>query len=808
MSQRDPEETAIEKEMQSSYIDYAMSVIIGRALPDARDGLKPVHRRILYAMYMLGNTHDKPTKKSARITGEVIGKYHPHGDIAVYDTFVRMSQPFSMNHTLVEGQGNMGSIDGDPPAAQRYTEVRLTKLAEEMLEDIDKDSVPMVPNFDNTETEPVVLPSKFPNLLVNGSSGIAVGVATNILPHNLAEVCDAIIAYIGNRDIQPNELLNYIKGPDFPTNGIVFLNNDLLQAYLTGRGSVTIRGKVVIEGDKKKQIVINEIPYTVNKASLVAKIAQLSKDKIITGITGLRDESDRNGIRIVIELRQDTSAEYVLNALYMHTQLQLTMPVMNVAVIGNRLLTLNIKDFIKIFVEHRVEVIKRRTRHDLGVASDRLHIVEGLLKAIERIDEVTALIKSKKDPKEARVALMERLSISEKQANAILDMKLSRLTGLESAALETEGSSLKSEIEEFNRILSDDKNVLEIIKNETEYIKKEYGVPRKTVIEASEELGEITNEDMIKDEESVIILTQNNYMKRVPSNVYKLQGRGGKGVITIELKEGDFVKSMISCMAKDYLLLFSNKGRAYWLKAYQVPEGSRYGNGKAAVNLVRLQEGERIEKMINIREFSGKYIVFVTKQGKIKRTSTEKFSRPRANGVKAIPLDNGDELETVIISDGKKDLLISTKRGKAIRFNETGIRVMGRIAKGVRGIRLKSGDEVTNVLAAAPGESILSVTENGYGKVTPIERYRVQKRGGKGVLNMRINDKTGSVIKSIGLSGIEKIILINSKGLSIEIDVSSVRVTGRNASGVRLMRLEPGTKLIDVQGIISGHISE
>jgi len=808
MSQRDPEETAIEKEMQSSYIDYAMSVIIGRALPDARDGLKPVHRRILYAMYMLGNTHDKPTKKSARITGEVIGKYHPHGDIAVYDTFVRMSQPFSMNHTLVEGQGNMGSIDGDPPAAQRYTEVRLTKLAEEMLEDIDKDSVPMVPNFDNTETEPVVLPSKFPNLLVNGSSGIAVGVATNILPHNLAEVCDAIIAYIGNRDIQPNELLNYIKGPDFPTNGIVFLNNDLLQAYLTGRGSVTIRGKVVIEGDKKKQIVINEIPYTVNKASLVAKIAQLSKDKIITGITGLRDESDRNGIRIVIELRQDTSAEYVLNALYMHTQLQLTMPVMNVAVIGNRLLTLNIKDFIKIFVEHRVEVIKRRTRHDLGVASDRLHIVEGLLKAIERIDEVTALIKSKKDPKEARVALMERLSISEKQANAILDMKLSRLTGLESAALETEGSSLKSEIEEFNRILSDDKNVLEIIKNETEYIKKEYGVPRKTVIEASEELGEITNEDMIKDEESVIILTQSNYMKRVPSNVYKLQGRGGKGVITIELKEGDFVKSMISCMAKDYLLLFSNKGRAYWLKAYQVPEGSRYGNGKAAVNLVRLLEGERIEKMINIREFSGKYIVFVTKQGKIKRTSTEKFSRPRANGVKAIPLDNGDELETVIISDGKKDLLISTKRGKAIRFNETGIRVMGRIAKGVRGIRLKSGDEVTNVLAAAPGESILSVTENGYGKVTPIERYRVQKRGGKGVLNMHINDKTGSVIKSIGLSGIEKIILINSKGLSIEIDVSSVRVTGRNASGVRLMRLEPGTKLIDVQGIISGHISE
>ncbi|MEM3227431.1 MAG: DNA gyrase subunit A [Candidatus Micrarchaeaceae archaeon] len=803
MPSRELEETTIEKEMQTSYIDYSMSVIVGRALPDARDGLKPAHRRILYAMYMLGNTHDKPTKKSARIVGEVLGKYHPHGDIAAYDTLVRMAQPFSMNHTLVEGQGNMGSIDGDPPAAQRYTEVRLTKIAEEMLLDIDKDAVTMVPNFDNTEIEPVVLPSKMPNLLVNGSSGIAVGVATNILPHNLKEVCDAIIAYIDNREIAPNELLNYIKGPDFPTGGIVVLNEELMQSYLTGRGSVTIRGKVEIENGEKKQIIIKEIPFTVNKSSLVAKIAELSKDKIITGISGLRDESDKNGIRIVVELRDDANVDYVINALYMHTQLQLSMPVMNVAVIGKRLLTLNIKDFIRIFVNHRIEVVKRRTAYDLGVASNRLHIVEGLLKAIENIDTVTALIKSKKDQHEAKEALMERLSISEKQANAILDMKLGKLTGLENAALSEELAELEKSIKGFREILSEEKNVLDVIKNETERLKEEYGVPRKTTIEESAQWGEITSEDAINDEESIITLTSGNYIKRMPAKAYRLQGRGGKGVIAIGLKENDFVKRIISCRAKDYLLLISNKGKAYWLKAYQVPEGSRYGGGKAAVNLVKLQEGEKIEEIINTREFSGKSIVFVTKYGKIKRTAAEKFSRPRANGIKAIPLDSGDALANVTITPGNSNLIISTKKGKAMRFSESDIRLMGRVAKGVRGIKLDDGDEVTNVLTANEKDSILVVTEKGYGKITAVEKYRLQKRGGKGVLNIRINDKTGDVVKSINVSGADNLILINSKGLSIEIGTVAIRVTGRNASGVKLMKLEPGTKLIDVQGIKS-----
>ncbi len=792
-------ESSIEKEMQSSYIDYAMSVIVGRALPDARDGLKPAQRRTLYAMYMLGNTHDKPTKKSARVVGEIIGKYHPHGDMAAYDTLVRMAQYFSMNHMLIEGQGNMGSIDGDQPAAARYTEVRLRKIAEEMLEDLDKDSVDMVPNYDNTEKEPVVLPSKVPNLLVNGSSGIAVGVATNILPHNLAEVCDAINAYIDNRGITSQELLVYVKGPDFPTHGTVFYDSELLGSYITGRGSVTIRGRTKVEEGKKKQIVIDEIPYTVNKATMVAKIAELSKDKRIEGISGLRDESGKEGIRVVIELKQDASTDYVLNALYKHSQLQISMPVMNVAVIGNKLLNLNLREFIRIFVDHRLGVIKRRTKYDLQVASERLHIVEGLLKAIENIDMVTKLIKSKKDVKEAREALINSLSISERQANAILDMKLSKLTGLESRELTEENTQLKKGIEEYGKILSDDKYVYDIIKKETSDLKDRYGIPRRTAIEQNAELVDITNEDVIKDEDSVILLTQSNYMKRLPARTYKLQERGGKGVITIDLKEGDFVKEAVYCMSKDYLLILSNKGRAYWLKAYQVPEGGRYSGGKAAINLVKLKDGEGVSAIINTREFANKYLVFVTKHGRIKRVKAESFSRPRSNGIKAIPLRDGDELAGVAISDGDSQIIISTRGGKAIRFSEKDIRSMSRIAAGVRGMRVSQNDSVTNGIATKPGDSILSITQNGYGKITPIERYRLQRRGGGGVANLKVNGKTGEVIKTLNVSKAKHVLLVNSRGLSIEIDVASIRVTGRNASGVRLMRLEPGTKLVSAQ---------
>ncbi len=796
------ENTLIEKEMQNSYIDYAMSVIVGRALPDARDGLKPAHRRILWAMYGLSNFHDQPTKKSARIVGEVLGKYHPHGDIAAYETLVRMAQDFSMNHTLVQGQGNMGSIDGDSAAAARYTEVRLNKLAEEMLQDLDKRAVPFVPNFDNTEEEPLVLPSKIPNLLINGSAGIAVGVATNILQHNLREVCDAVVAYVNKPDITPQELLQFIKGPDFPTGGIVFYNNALVSSYITGRGSCTIRGKHVIEEMKNKNaIIITEIPYMVNKSSLVEKIADLVKEKSIQGISDLRDESGKEGIRVVIELRKDANADSVLNTLYKHTQLQVTMPVMNIAVLKNNLLTMNIKSFVKVFVEHRVEVIKARTKFDLDVATDRHHIVEGLLVAIHSINEVIATIKKSSDTKEARANLMKNYTLSEKQATAILDMKLSKLTSLESGALETEKRELLEKIKTFNEILANESKVFQIIRDETNEIKEKYGRDRRTVIEQNADLEDIANEDLITDEDTTVILTSSNYVKRLQTKVYRAQERGGKGIRAIELKEGDFPKQIVSCMTKDYLLALTNKGRAYWLKAYQVPEESRYSYGKAAVNLIKLVEGEKVEMLINTRTFAESFLTFITKKGKIKRVSAEKFSRPRANGIIAMPLNPGDALADTCISDGKSNLFIATKKGKALRFDEKTVRPMGRIAHGVRGIRVSGDDEVVNVLVAKESDLIATVTENGFGKATKLEEYRLQGRGGKGVINLKVKDKTGKVVKALKVAENDSVIMINSKGLSIQFPVNSIRETGRSASGVRLMRVDPGIKVIDAQTV-------
>ncbi len=793
-------ESKIEKEIQSSYLDYAMSVIIGRALPEARDGLKPAQRRTLYAMYMLGNTHDKPTKKSARIVGDIIGKYHPHGDLAAYETLVRMAQDFSFNHTLVEGQGNMGSIDGDPAAAQRYTEVRLNKLAEEMLADLDKKAVQFIPNFDNTEEEPVVLPAKVPNLLLNGATGIAVGVATNIMPHNLREVCDAIAAYVDNKEISPQELLSYIKGPDFPTGGIVFYNNALLNSYVTGRGSCTIRGRASIEDNKgKKSIVITEIPYTVNKASLVHDIAELAKSKRIVGISDLRDESNKDGIRVVIDLRKEANAESILNTLYSTTSLQTTLPVINIAVLRNTLATLNIKQFIKIFVEHRIEVIKNRTAYDLDIASERLHIVEGLLIAIGSINEIVAQIKKSADIKEARAVLMSSHKLSEKQANAILDMKLSKLTSLESGSLKTEQTDLTTKIKSYKEILENESAVYKIIKDETKEISEKYGRDRRTTIEQQGELEEIVQEDTIADEETTIILTNSNYMKRMPTRIYKSQARGGKGVIAIELREGDFVKQVASCMSKDYLLMFTNKGRAYWLKAYLVPEEGRYTHGKAAINLVQLSEGETVENIIATREFKESFLTFITKRGTIKRVEAEHFSRPRANGIIAIPMDEGDSLADVCISNGKSNLFIATKMGKGLRFAEEGVRSMGRTAYGVRGIRLAQNDEVVNVVPATEKDLIASVTANGFGKVTELSEYRLQSRGGKGVINLRVKDKTGGVVRAFKADNQKQILLISSKGLSIEFPVSEVRVTGRSASGVRLMRIEQGVKVVDAK---------
>lgn len=792
----------IENEMQSDYIDYAMSVIISRALPDARDGLKPVQRRILYSMYNLGNTHNHPTKKSARIVGDVIGKYHPHGDVAVYDTMARMAQKFTMNHTLVNGQGNMGSIDGDPPAAQRYTEVRLESLAEEMLSDLEKEAVPFVPNFDNTETEPEILPGKVPNLLLNGAAGIAVAVATSIMPHNLRELCNAILAYLENPAIENAELVHYITGPDFPTGGIIFNTESLIASYLTGRGSVTIRGVTEIEENgHKNRIVIKEIPYTVNKAAMVEQIARLAREKKLPEISGVKDESSKEGIRVTIDLKQDANTEYVLNTLYKHTPLQLTLPIANIAVIGKRLVTLNLKQYIKIFVDHRLESIKARTRFELRVATDRLHIVDGLIIAVNDIDRTVGIIKNSKDIKEAKSRLIEEYSLSEKQAVAILDMKLSRLTNLETSSLTAEQSELRNQISRYNAILGADSEVYKIIAEETTDIREKYSRERRTKVMGNLSDIEITRESLVVDEDISVILTANGYLKRLPVNSYKEQDRGGRGVIAIQPKEGDRVKQVLYCRSKDYLLMLTNMGAAYWLKAYMVPEEGRYTAGKAAVNMVKLDEGERIEKIVNTRVFEGKRIAFVTQKGIVKRVSAEAFSRPRSSGIRAISMDEGDSLVDVCLSDGKSELFISTRNGKAIRFDENRVRLMGRGAYGVRGIRLSGDDRVTNIIEVKSGDKIASITENGFGKVTEIEKYRLQGRGGTGVLNIKITPKTGKVVKSMKVSDGNSVILISSEGVAIKFSVSGIRKTGRSASGVRLMRLSNGAKVVDAQEI-------
>ena len=792
-------ETHIEKEMQSSYIDYSMSVIIGRALPDIRDGLKPVQRRILYAMYGLNNVYDQPTKKSARITGEVIGKYHPHGDIAVYEAFVRMAQDFSMNYPLVFGQGNMGSIDGDPPAAQRYTEVKLSKISGDILDDIEKNSVNFVPNFDNTEKEPVLMPSKVPNLLVNGSSGIAVGVATNILPHNLAEVADAIIHYIDNRDIEPKQLLEFIKGPDFPTGGVVYWNENLIRSYLTGRGSVTIKGKVAVEKEKNREIIIiTEIPYTVNKSLLVESFANLVKDKRVVGISDIRDESDKKGIRIVIELRQSVSADFILNSLYRYTQLQINLPVMNIGILSNKLLTFNIKQFISEFVKHRFEIIERRSRFDLDIATQRLHIVDGLIIAIQNISDVVDCIKKSSSVEDAKKSLIDLYSISEKQAKAILDMKLSKLTSLETGSLSSEKAELSKKIAELEQILADENLIYSIIKDETNEIKQKYGRERRTEISQNIQDIEINDENLISDEDTIVVLTKDSYVKRVPPSLYKVQDRGGKGVMSIDLKENDYTKQLIYCKTKDFLLVFTDRGRVHWLKTYRIPEEGKYSRGKAIVNLLNL-ENEKVQKLINIRGFENKGIVLITKKGTIKKMDAENFSRPRSNGIIAITIDPDDELVDAIILEQNEDIFIATRNGKSIKFMQQDLREIGRTASGVRGIRLGNNDSVTNVIAVKKEDLIVSVTSKGFGKITEAEKYRLQKRGGKGTINIKLKEKTGMLVKALKASPTDSILLINSKGLVIKFLISDIRLTNRAASGVKIMRLDSDTEIIDAQ---------
>lgn len=714
----------------------------------------------------------------------------------VYDITIDSRHNFSLS----AGVFAHNSIDGDNAAAQRYTEVRLEEFAESMLEDIDKESVPFVPNYDNTEQEPLILPSKIPNLLVNGSAGIAVGVATNILPHNLGEVCDAVLAYLDNRDITASELMNYVKGPDFPTGGSVFHSTALTSSYTAGRGTVVIRAKTVTEKLKNRTaIIVTEVPYNVNKAAMVSEIANNVRSKRVTGISDLRDESGKDGIRVVIELKQDAEPDFVLNQLYKHTQLQTSMPVMNIAVIDKHLVTLNLRSYIKTFVDHRVDVIKKRTAFDLKVASDRLHIVDGLIIAVKDIDSVISTIKKSADLKEARSSLISGYGVTEIQANAILDMKLSKLTSLETSLLESEKTELASTISNLNFILANESKVYQIIGDETKAMKQTYARPRRTIIDYNAPIQEFSREDLLTDDETTIILTKNNYIKRLPTGVYRAQDRGGKGIIAIELKEGDFVKQIATCLLKDYLLMLSNKGRAYWLKAYMVPEESRYSIGKAAVNLVKLSEGEKIETIINTRTFAKSFLTFITVKGRIKRTEAEHFSHPRSNGINAIPILAGDELADACLSDGQSELLIATKLGKSLRFMETDIRPMGRTAQGIRGIRLGTNDSVVNIIPARAKDIIASITENGYGKVTELEKYRLQKRGGKGVINVRVKEKVGDVVKVLKVQANDNILMVSSKGLSITFPVESVRVTGRGATGVRLMRLDGGAKVVDAQ---------
>ena len=792
----------LEDELQSSYIDYAMSVIISRAIPDVRDGLKPVQRRILYAMYNINNVHSQPTKKSARVVGEVIGKFHPHGDIPIYDALARMAQGFSMNHTLVEGQGNFGSIDGDPPAAMRYTEVRLARVADEILLDLDKETVNFLSNFDNTEKEPEILPAKLPNLLINGASGIAVGVSTSIPPHNLAEVCEAVLYTLDHKETTVEEILEIIKGPDFPTGGVAIMSQSATNGYKYGRGQLTVRAKVKVD-TKENSILITEIPYNVNKATFVENVAHLARDKKIIGIRDTRDESDRNGISITIDLQDKTNPEQILNQLYKHTQLETTYPLINLAVAGKVLKNFSIVQMLNAFIAHRRDIVTKRSAFELKVAKERLHIVAGLLIAISQISDIIKTIKESREVGEARLKLIEGYSLSERQANAILDMRLSRLTQLESGSLNKEKQELETTILHYTDILASPSKVDDIIKEETRDLKKKYARPRRTEIVHMEQQVEIQDEDLISNEEVSVILTNSGYVKRMNVGSYKEQDRGGKGIIAMNLKEGDFVKQMITAKNKDYIICISNLGRIYWLKAYNIPEGSRYSEGKAIVNLLNLKE-ESIVTMFNIKDFSKAKIAFLTTRGLVKKTGAVLFAKPRTTGVKAISLNEGDSIADATVYTSEPYLIVATKDGKSIRFEEGDARSMGRSAAGVRGIRLGLGDVAKALIAASEGGSLLTISEKGYGKITDIAEYRLQGRGGGGVLNLKVNDKTGQVASVLFITKEQKLLLMNSQGVSIMIPIASIRVTGRAASGVRLMKLEPGAKVIDAKLMENG----
>lgn len=790
----------LEQEMKTSFISYAMSVIIDRALPDVRDGLKPVHRRILFDMDELGLDPDKPHRKSALTVGDVLGKYHPHGDSSVYDAMVRLAQPFNMRYPLVDPHGNFGSVDGDGAAAMRYTEARLSRLATEMLVDIEKDTVNFVPNFDETRTQPTVLPARFPNLLVNGSGGIAVGMATNIPPHNLGETIDGLIALIDNPDITSDELMQYIPGPDFPTGGIIMGKMGIASAYRTGRGKIVVRAKAEIEqyAKDRSRIVVTEIPYQVNKARLVENIAQLHRDKKIEGISDLRDESGRNGMRIVIELKKDVNANVVLNLLYKHTQLQDTFGAIMLALVDGEPRVLSLRDMLFYYLEHRKDVVTRRTRYDLEKAKERLHILEGLLIALDNIDEVVELIKKSPNAKEAKDRLMERFGLSERQSQAILDMRLQRLTGLERDKIVEEDRQLKERVAYLESILADEHKLLGIIRDEALDIKARYADPRRT--EITQMIDDIDLDDIIQVEDMAVTMTHFGYIKRISPDTYRAQHRGGRGVKGQATREEDFVESLFVTCTHAPILFFTNMGRVYKIKCYAIPEAGRAAKGIPIVNLLQLQGGEKVTATIPLPWHLEEecYLVMATRDGVIKKTPMSEFDNIRKGGLIALNLREGDELMSVELSNGDDEFIIATKKGKAVRFDERDVRAMGRTATGVRAITLEGGDTAVDMVKVVPDATVLTVTEKGMGKRTEAEQYPMHRRGGKGVLAMMLTDKTGDLTCLKMVKGDEDLMLIRDDGTIMRMPVSQVNVIGRNTQGVRLMRVDEGTKVVSI----------
>ncbi len=788
----------IEDEMRRSYMDYAMSVIIGRALPDIRDGLKPAHRRVLFAMYDLGNVWNKPYKKSARIVGDVIGKYHPHGDAAVYDTIVRMAQDFSLRYPLVDGQGNFGSLDGDPPAAMRYTEIRMSEITNELLADIEKETVDFVPNYDGTLNEPSILPSALPNLLVNGSSGIAVGMATNIPPHNLKEVIDATIALIKNPSLDIKDLLKIIPGPDFPTAGIIYGRDGIQEAYRTGRGSLQVRGRAYIEkqikGDKEC-IIITELPYQVNKARLIEKIAELSQEKKIEGIADIRDESDRDGVRIVIELKRDKIAQVILNQLYRHTQLQGTFGIIMLALVNNQPRILDLPSMLNHFINFRKVVIVRRTAYELRKAEHQAHILMGLQIAINNLDRIIALIRASANPGEAKEGLIAQFALSEIQAQAILEMRLQRLTALEREKIQQELEEITRLINQLRQILEKEELVKEIIIEELTKISGKYGDARKTEIVEKE--GEIEVEDLIIDEDMVVTISHNGYIKRNPSSLYRSQRRGGKGVTGMTTRQEDFVEHLFVASTHSHILFFTSTGKVFWQKVYELPQAGRAAMGKAIVNLLNLSPDERLAAILAVREFvAGKYIIMATRKGLIKKTPLMAYSRPRAGGIIALSIDEDDELIAARVTDGSQDILLGARKGKAIRFKETEVRPMGRTARGVRGMNVETDDAIIGMEAIGEGATILTVTENGYGKRTNSSEYRIQGRGGVGIITIKTTERNGDVVGMKEVADDDEVMLITNQGTIIRMKIKGISVIGRNTQGVRLINVEKGEKVV------------